>query len=350
MQTLLFGLFVVAGTIVPLDHAVAGNPASPQNQPSPGAKARASLPLPLRLVSQFRSAEDLKAKVEPAGTVRLVRPFGVTLDDKGRIYAADPGNRGVLVFDRRAGVARHWQGNSQNPLEGPVAVGLDRAGRLFVVDAYRSRIVVFDSSGNPIATFGQELLGRPQGLAVDGRANLLYVSDFKLHQVLIFDLNSLALRQTIGSRLHKHFTSPASLAVNSKGQLVVSDASDCRVQIFDAQGEPVHLLPPHCPRKERAGHWHAVAVDAQDLIYVSDPEGSAIHIFDPTGKPLQVVTASGDRAEPSAFRTGLTIDREARIYVVDQESGQGRVQIFAPRATSRRRTSEAAQFTNGPRP
>ncbi|MBL8293648.1 MAG: hypothetical protein JNN08_17510, partial [Bryobacterales bacterium] len=106
----------------------------------------------------------------------------------------------------------------------------------------------------------------------------------------------------------------------------------------------------HCARKEGPGHWHAVAVDAQDLIYVSDPEGGAIHIFDPTGKPLQVVAASGGRAEPSAFRTGLAIDREARIYVVDQESGQGRVQIFAPRATSRRRTSEAAQFANGPRP
>lgn len=332
--------------MAPFHCAAAGDP---ESQPAKEPRTQANPPQPLRLVSWFRSAEDLKGKAESA--LRLVRPFGIAVDSAGRMFVADPGNRGVLVFDRKAGTARRLQGNRRYPLDGPVAAGLDRGGRLFAVDAYRGLIVAFDSAGNPIATFGQELLGRPQGLAVDDRTKRLYVSDFKLHQVLVFDLDSLALRQAIGSPLHNHFTSPASLAVNSKGQLVVSDASDCRVQIFDAQGEPIHLLPAHCARKEGAGHWHAVAVDAQDLLYVSDPEGGLIHIFDPTGKPLQVVAASGGRGETPAFRTGLAVDREARIYVVDQEAGQGRVQIFAPRGTSRRRTPEAStQFATGPRP
>lgn len=344
MQTLLLALLLAA-------NAVAGNPTASQNQPAKGATARANPPSPLRLIGWFRSADDLKTKAEPAATLRLSRPFGIALDSAGRIFVADPGNRGILVFDRQAGIARHWRGNSQNPLEGPVALGLDRGGRLFAADSYRSRIVVFDNSGQPVATFGQELIGRPQGLAVDDRSGRLFVSDFKLHQVLVFDLASLALRQTIGDRLHKHFTSPASLAVNSKGQLVVSDASDCRIQVFDSEGEPLHVLPVRCAKKEGTGHWHSVAVDARDLIYVSDPEGGVIRIFDPTGKPLGAVAGSSRSGETSVFRTGLTVDREGRIYVVDQEAGQGCVQIFAPRATSRRQTAEAtAQFATGKRP
>lgn len=301
----------------------------------------------IRVVATVTAAED---RSRTAGPLRLMKPFGVAVDNQGRIFVADPGQKGVLIYDRQGRNAARWSGTAQFPLQGPIAVAFDRDGRLFVCDAYQSQILVFDSGGNPVAAFGKGVLSRPGGIAVDSERGRIYVSDVRLHQILSFDLRSFAPSKPIGGPTEKdkagpgRFAAPANLAVNSKGQLLVSDMWSCRIQLFGPDGAFVQEFATECPHGAY-GRPNGIAVDREDHVYVVDSDGGNLQIFEPDGRPLQYIAQLGPRTPETILRTGIAVDREDRIYISEQQNDQGRVQIFAQTRDKRRQSQPAGQGT-----
>jgi DNA-binding beta-propeller fold protein YncE len=284
----------------------------------------------------------------------MVRPFGVTVDAAQRIFVADPSQRAVLVCDRKTGSAARWTGNARYPLGGPVAVALDQDGRLFVADGYRAQVVVFDPAGNPVAAFGNGVLKRPAGIAVDAQRGRVYVGDVRLHQVLSFDLHTFAVDRTIGGDASKakpdpaHFFSPANLAVNSQGHLYVSDMRNCQIQVFDADGVFLRRFATTCSQRGAYGRPYAIAIDRADRIYVAAPEDASLQLFEPDGKPLRLVAGPGTRPPQPPVRTGIAVDRDNRIYVVEQRPGEGRVLIFAQARDKRTKPPQTAGDRGNP--
>ena len=73
---------------------------------------------------------------------------------------------------------------------------------------------------------------------------LLYVCDSKEHRILVYEVASGALRETLGKRGtgpgQLHF--PTSLTFDPEGNLLVVDQGNARVQLLDPVGEYIDQI------------------------------------------------------------------------------------------------------------
>ena len=84
----------------------------------------------------------------------------------------------------------------------------------------------------------------PSGLAIDIQNRLLYVSDIKQDQILVYDADSFKLMRKIGTGGKDHtlttpgdFAKPSGVAVDKEGNLYVADTLNDRIEEFDADGQ-----------------------------------------------------------------------------------------------------------------
>ena len=168
----------------------------------------------------------------------------------------------------------------------------------------------------------------PECIAVDSAGNL-YVSEFSGHRVQKFDPTGHALL-AIG---HKgdgdgEFNQPSGIYVAPDGSIYVCDtfgkAQDSigRIQKFDAQGKFLKAWSHNFfgPR--------SIAGDGQNRLYVSDTGNHKIQVFDRDGNFLTqwggMGTTEGKFREPD----GLTLDPQGNVFVADSDNL--RIQKFDP--------------------
>lgn len=345
VSTLAAVLIALALVFSPAGRAQKKEKAKPQARidlvwPGPPAEPR------FRFVAAIAISEDVTGKkkrsfVEKlAGSsplseqLRLLKPYGVAVDEAGKIYVADPGQRAVLIFDRDAHKVTSWQGNAQFPLSLPVGLALEKDGRLFVSDSFRGQVLVFNPSGVPIAAFGKDIFKRPGGMAVDAKRGRLYVADPKVNQVLAFDTKSYKLLKTIGGEANPgsgelgKFSGVTNVALDSAGRLYVSDTFNCRVQVFEADGRFVRSFGEQGTQPGNFVRPKGIALDSEGHVYVVDAAFNNFQILTEEGKPLLFVGSGGDQPGQFLLPAGVFIDRKDRVYVTEQRVTGGRLQIF----------------------
>ena len=301
----------------------------------------------VRFVRAIRNLEDVTGKYKPSWVerltgkslkrtqLRLVKPYGVAVDKRGRVFVADMAQRAVLVFDLREKKVTRWRGNAQFPLVLPSLLAFDDAGRLFVSDSFGAQVVVFDPTGRAIMAFGKQHLQRAAGVVVDSARNRIYVADVKRRQVLLFNLRTFQLEGTIGkgegqaSKEEGSFSAPTNLALDSDGNLYVADTWNQRVQVFDPQGNFSYTFGTAGIQPGNFIRPKGLALDSQGHLYVLDAEFNNFQILTKGGEPLLFVGSFG--ADPGQFvlPAGIAIDNEDRVYIVEQGFNHGgRLQIF----------------------
>jgi DNA-binding beta-propeller fold protein YncE len=302
----------------------------------------------IKFVAAIGGAEDVKGKTKlsfverlagrsPArDQTRLKRPYGVAVDNTGRIFVADAVQRAVLVFSRENKQASQWRGSGQFPLSQPVGVAFDDQARLFVSDSYQGLVVVFSPQGTPVAAFGKGVLARPGGMAVDITRHRIYVTDAKLNRVFVFDTSSFAQVRTIGAETAGTgkefpggvFSGVSNVAVDAEGRVYVTDTFNCRIQVFDADGAFLRSLGSQGTRPGSFIRPKGIAIDREGHLYVADAAFNNFQVLNPDGKPLMFVGAAGEQPGQFVLPTGMAIDSQDRIYVTEQGLDGGRLQIF----------------------
>lgn len=301
----------------------------------------------VRFVAAIRGSADLQGKVKlsfiermagrsPARDQRLQKPYGVAVDNKGRIFVADGAQRAVVVFDREHRKVDLWRGTAQFPLALPVAVAFDGKGQLFVADSSRGQIVVFAPDGKAVAAFGRDVIGRPGGLAIDAGRRRLYVADAKLDRVFVFDVETFAIQLTIGEPARSDtvefgggvFSGASNVAVDAAGRIYVTDTFNCRIQVFDPAGNFLRSIGSQGTRPGQFIRPKGIALDSEDHLYVVDAAFNNFQVLASDGSPLMFVGASGEQPGHFLLPAGLAIDRQDRIYVTEQAIDGGRLQIF----------------------
>lgn len=259
-------------------------------------------------------------------TISFEKPTGIASDGKGTVYVTDVQAGTVLVYDfNQRKVEPLLKDENAGLFMSPRGVAVDSAGNIYVSDTDKNRVFAFTRDRRPLFSIGEGILDWPGGIAVDNERKRLYVVNIHVHNVAVFDLSGTHLFtfSRKGDR-DGYLNFPTDLDLDSKGNVVVADSMNARVQVFDSEGR---FLMKFGQRGDSLTDFQlikGIAVDRKtDNIYVTDGRANRFLIFSPKGEALLAVggtysTLAG-RVVPGGFLLpqDISIDENGRVYVAD---------------------------------
>jgi len=264
---------------------------------------------------------------------QLIRTYGVGVDSKGKIYAADQAVGAIFIFDPETKNVELIGNGKQANFAAIVGVALDDNDRLFVSDARLHHVLVFNPKHEQEAAVGTEVLVRPGGIALDRENRFLYVADTGQDVVDVFDADTFKLLRQIGKPSKKHnqtdpgtFSLPECVAVDSDGNLYVTDTFNNRVEIFDADGGFISMFGKNGDGPADLERPKGIAVDGDGHIWVVDDAQDKIKVFNNQGRLLIYMGDHGYYPGQFMGAWGIAIDKLNRVVV--SETYPGRVQVF----------------------
>ena len=310
--------------------------------PSPPVEPQMSWPDPpaeARVVweEEFHGSLDLErsffGKVRDfflgaAEPVALQRPWGITLDHRGRIYLADTGAHAVVMVDRGAGILRRWDSlGPHGKLGDPINV-LVVEEELYVLDSATGRVAILDLDGGfRRFLFPDRQFESPVGIAWDRATDLLYLVDSRAHEIVIVTRDG-QIRDRWGGRGDGpgQFHYPLGIAIHPNGLVYVVDSFHFSVQVFDRAGEFQFSFGATAEAIGSMLRPRDLAIDSAGNLYVTDAMAQDFKIYSPEGALLLRVGSEGMGKGQFRLPAGIWIDPQDRIHLVD--SINQRVQRF----------------------
>jgi len=277
-----------------------------------------------------QSAEQIDTSKLP---FQLIRTYGLAVDSKGKIYAADQGVGAIFVFDMET-KSVELIGNGRQANFGLVmGVAVDDNDSVFISDSKMHRVLVLNAKREQIASIGMDILANPGGLAIDTENRLLYIVDTGNDVVDVFDADSFKLLRKIGKPSRKHdqtepgnFSLPTNVAVDREGNVYVTDTFNDRVQIFDADGGFISTFGKNGDGPADFERPKGIAVDGDGHIWVVDSAQDRVKVFNREGRLLIYFGQHGELPGRFMGAYGIAIDKRNRVFV--SETFPGRVQAF----------------------
>jgi uncharacterized protein (TIGR03437 family) len=293
------------------------------------------------IISTFAGTghNDYSGDGGPAVAARVSVPNAVAVDRAGNVYIADTGNGRVrkVTPDGRITTIAGTGGDPRGPLGdgGPASAAIigsptdlvfDAAGNLYVADSYSRLVRKIDSSGVIRTVAGSDSYASP----VDGvpaltaslrgplrialtSAGLLYITDTTNNIVRMVDASGIiktiagngqaAYAGDGGAALSASLDSPAGIAVDAAGNLLIADSLNQRVRRvtpagtldtvagnagyrFGGDGGPALAAQFNQP----AG----VAADGAGNLYIVDTLGNRVRKLAPNGA-ISTIAGTGER-------------------------------------------------------
>ena len=258
-----------------------------------------------------------------ARPTRLSKPQGGMVGPSGRVFVTDVGNQSIFVFDQSQGKLSIWDNADRNSrFISPIGIAANQDREILVADSELGRIVRLDFSGNPIGSFGEEVLDRPTGLAVAADTGHVYVADTGEHNIKLFDREG-QLISIIGERGEAlgQFNAPTFLCLG-KEYLYVSDTLNARIQVMTHAGKPVKSIGQRGLYIGNFTRPKGITLDSEENIYVVESYYDHILIFNSEGEYLLPIGGTGTQAGNFFLPAGIWNDTQDRIYTADMLNGR----------------------------
>jgi sugar lactone lactonase YvrE len=253
----------------------------------------------------YRYSHSLGITGEPyrADFGHLNRPSAIYINESDDIYMVEGVGSRLIKFDSsgnvlfsigKAGV----QVAADDDFSVPHEVLADDEGNIWVVDNHRA--IHFDQAGNVLQVMGEGwydeeeyFFDTPRGIAMDSLGNL-YVSDQGHHRIQVFTISDgiATYAETIGESGapgddDNHFNSPAQIDFDSQDRLYIVDRSNFRVQRCEKLGgwtcTTFHGTGTRGTGLEELSGPVGIAIDYSDVIYIADTQARRLKKCDLKG-------------------------------------------------------------------
>jgi DNA-binding beta-propeller fold protein YncE len=270
-----------------------------------------------------QSRESSSGNWEPVSWGRL--PAGLEWEAASQISTTPEGQIVVLrraspffvVLTPEGEVVRTWGENLFRVAHG---LRIDRKGFLWVTDNADNFVQKYTPDGQLQLTLGQRGVagGNDSKTAFDGPADvfvqpdgdILVADGYRNSRIVRFSGDG-TFRSIIGGTKASEpgqFNVPHALVVDSRGRVIVADAENNRIQVFDQSGKFLEQWTDF-PSKPRGSMF----ITADDTLYVSHVDSESISIMK-NGKVIDRVTGIGGRPH------GVTLDAQGNLYVANPAS------------------------------
>jgi len=206
-----------------------------------------------------------------------------------------------------------------------VDVATDSQGRIYGTDLKNFRVLVFNPDGTWVNKWGGALgnlpiqFGRPMGIAIDKRTDIVYVVDRDNHRILKYSAAGDLIEVWDNADLPSNqpwLGAPKDVTVDGAGNVYILSRSG--ITKFDETGKFLdHWGAYSDGSTDRADLDHLAASPTGD-VYVPDPLKHIIHKFDSNGSPrlfsIQTTTGTLTLNRP----VGIAVDDKNLIYIYEQ--------------------------------
>jgi sugar lactone lactonase YvrE len=204
-----------------------------------------------------------------ASSAKLFNPYGVSVDQSGRIYIVDTGNHAVRMVDTTGiistvagtGTVSGFSGDggqaSSAKLFRPIGSSVDQSGRIYVADYGNHAIRMVDTTGiiTTVAGTGtvsgysgdggqasSAKLFRPYGVYVD-QSGRIYIADTLNQAIRMIDTTGIITTvagtatvsgfsgdggQALSAKLHR----PEGVSVDQSGRIYIADTQNDAIRMF----------------------------------------------------------------------------------------------------------------------
>lgn len=178
--------------------------------------------------------------------------WGIAVNSSGDVYVVNSQVNGqlyaVLEYSPNGSPITQWggtYGNGNGQFEGPLGIAISSSGVVYVTDNDINpsicRVQEFSLSGSYLGQWGTYGHGNGQfdvasGIAVNSSGDV-YVTDFGNKRVEEFSPSGAYITQwgTLGSG-NGQFESPLGIGIDASGNVYVADGLVCRIQEFTSNG------------------------------------------------------------------------------------------------------------------
>jgi DNA-binding beta-propeller fold protein YncE len=262
----------------------------------------------------------------------LWTPNGIAVDSKGTLYVADGKVGAIFMFNTETKDVQLIKNGVQARFGDVQGLAMDDSDRLFVSDTKLHRIVVFDKN-HKVEGQITERVSDPGGMAVDDENRFLYVADAGQDLVLVYDADKLNFIRQIGIPGKKHtltepgaFAVPTNVALDEDKNLYVADTYNNRIEVFDADGNFIRAFGKAGDRPGTFMRPKGIAIDVDGHVWVADGMQDRVQCFTQEGQFLMSLGGHGTFAGTFQALAGLYIDKNNRMFTSEQYPG--RVQMF----------------------
>ncbi|XP_035677388.1 tripartite motif-containing protein 2-like [Branchiostoma floridae] len=200
-------------------------------------------------------------------------PYGLGLDSEGAILVTSLGEDcAIRRYSKQGALLNSVQPDCLCPSGAAVL----QDGRMVVSDSAQGSCLLLEHDGSLIRDIGSGHLQFPSSIAVDESRGVIYVTDRFAHKIFAFDLEgNLTLSFGRQGQGDGEFQSPAGVALDPAGNVIVGNAGDGRVQVFAPDGSFVRNVATVTGKSARG-----VAVTPEGLcVAVACYKGHCVELY-----------------------------------------------------------------------
>jgi len=316
------------------------------------------------IVSRDVSAEKSTVEGQPPGLVSINRVVSFTVvvvDRKGNRVASSPKGKGIIPFlveislngnqQQQAKVEENHRKEGEFSVSftpttaGQHQISVSHKGKHFKKSPFRIEVVdrpLYRRDYNTVGTHsvlrfgssgsGDGQFGDPFGVACNSRGDIVVVESSN-NRVQVFNKASKFLFK-FGSKGNGNgqFSGPFGVAVDQRNnQIVVADTGNSRIQVFDEKGGFIRAFESYGGGEGQINSPTNVVVDSRGNYFVVEGGNHCVSVFNSNGQFLKRFGSSGNGYGQLYYLFGIGLMSNGNIAVC--ESGNNRVSIFDSQGT-----------------